>query len=205
MTDIVDPGSINNGDTPDWDLVQAYFDAIYSVINSPGQLDNNNIKSGAAIAYSKLNLAGSIATADLGNDAVTTAKVATPTTGASANGSLVQQGTANTDVVVAPYTIPTTGFYDFIGECRSNNYGGGTPSGQVMTQISLYKGLSAIATVPFTSYEAGNFVRVQFAFASVTCTAGDTISLTLQSNLAAFAGIEVPTNGGRIRWELRSS
>lgn len=75
MTDITDPGTISNGDTPDWDAVQAYFDAIYAVINNPGQLDNNNIKAGAGISYSKLNLTNAIVAGDLTSSAVTTAKI----------------------------------------------------------------------------------------------------------------------------------
>lgn len=70
MTDISDPGTISNGDTPDWDLVQAYFNAIYAVINNPGQLENNNIKAGAGIDYSKLDLFNSIVGTDLTTNAV---------------------------------------------------------------------------------------------------------------------------------------
>lgn len=127
MTDIVDPGTINNGDTPDWDLVQAYFDAIYTVVNSPGQIDNNNIKSGAAIAYSKLNLSGSIATADLASGAVTVAKeaakpvcvlaqasnVANANTTAEAWSSEITDtnGMHSTSVNTSRITIQTAGVY----------------------------------------------------------------------------------------------
>ena len=75
MTDIIDPGTINNGDTPDWDLVQAYFDAIYDVINSPGELTNANIDPAAAIAYSKLNLSNSIVAGDIASGAVGAAEL----------------------------------------------------------------------------------------------------------------------------------
>lgn len=206
MTDITDPGTISNGDTPDWDLVQAYFDAIYAVVNSPGQLDNSNIKSAAGIAYSKLNLTGSIATADLAANVVTDAKLATPATGSASNGALVQQAIADTYVTLATLNIATTGFFAFVGECRCSNYGGGTPSGQVQTILSLQKNGTPIGLGHvFKSTETGDFTRTLRVEESFACTAGDAITLKLQSNLAGFVGIQAQAGHGKLSYERRSS
>ena len=120
MTDIVDPGTINNGDTPDWDLVQAYFDAIYTVINSPGQLTNANIDPAAAIAYSKLNLAGSIDAGDL--DALPACCLAASSSLASGNitpeawasESVDTDTMHSTSVNTSRITINTTGLYHIV-------------------------------------------------------------------------------------------
>ena len=122
MTDIVDPGSINNGDTPDWDAVQAYFDAIYSVVNSPGQLDDDNIKSGAGIAYSKLDLDGAIQGSDLAVEAVTYDKIATPnlttvTSSAIADGGII----ATTPTQTLTTNAPSAGFYLIIVHAEAFN------------------------------------------------------------------------------------
>jgi len=205
MTDITDPGTISNGDTPDWDLVQAYFDAIYDVINSPGQIDNSNIKAAAAIAYSKLALTGSIATADLAANAVTPAKRATPTTGSATNASLVSQGIPSTYITVATFNVAFSGFYDFKAECRCSNGGSGGVSGTVETILALQKngvsqGLGDVAR----QYETDDFTRTLRANASFACTAGDVITLKLQSNIGVWSSIDVQAGNGKINYELRS-
>lgn len=61
------PNSYTSGTLIKSSEVNADFNAIYGVVN--GNLDNNNISSSAGIAYSKLNLSGSITEADLSSDA----------------------------------------------------------------------------------------------------------------------------------------
>lgn len=60
----------------------------YSKLNLATSIVNGDVAAGAAIAYSKLNLAGSIATADIAAAAVTAAKIGTDVAGA-----IVQTGT----------------------------------------------------------------------------------------------------------------
>jgi hypothetical protein len=69
--------------------VDADFAELYSNIT------NVNVAAGAAIAYSKLNLANSIATGDLADGAVTTAKIAAGAVSA-ANGKIPVAGTIRT-------------------------------------------------------------------------------------------------------------
>lgn len=147
MTDITDPGTISNGDTPDWDIVQTYFDAIYSVINSPGQLDNNNIKSSAAIAHSKLanGTAGYVLAAN-GSGVITASKPSALVVPAARAASSASTTVANDTVTAitlggetydtdgmhstvtntSRMTIQTAGLYRFSGEVTFPDYG--TPS-----------------------------------------------------------------------------
>ena len=57
MALIVKPSEINNGDALDADLVQLWLTRLADEIN--GQLDNANIKAGAAIAWAKISKTGS--------------------------------------------------------------------------------------------------------------------------------------------------
>lgn len=209
MTDIVDPGTINNGDTPDWDVVQTYLDAIYAVINSPGQLDNNNIKAAAAIAYSKLNLANSIATADLANDAVTTAKLANPSTGAVSNGSGVSQGVPNAYIGLVSFSVVTTGIYTFRGTVRSTNGTGPVGGAQVQTIVTMTKNGAAVGAADVcASYESAatnGMVRTQHVTETLSVTAGDTIGLSIQANFGGWSSIDVAVGDADLYWELRSS
>ena len=162
MTDIVDPGSINNGDTPDWDLVQAYFDAIYSVVNSPGQLDNNNIKSGAAIAYSKLNLTGAVLNADLAGSIAAT-KLARSTVHSDNSTSLTNITATTWTNTGTTFTAGATGLYviscsgqvinnaALVGgdlEHQSRLVAGFTPIGMTLVDIRYVS--ATPASVPFT-------------------------------------------------------
>lgn len=94
MTSITYPNNIANGDVPDWDKVQAYFDAIVTALETTG-LDDNNIKAAAGIARSKLTLTNGIATADIQAGAVTPAKIALGSVGSSSS-------------VAAPNLTPST-------------------------------------------------------------------------------------------------
>lgn len=162
MTDIVDPGSINNGDTPDWDLVQAYFDAIYSVVNSPGQLDNNNIKSGAAIAYSKLNLANSIDNDDIKSAEIAATKLARSTVHSDNSTSLTNITATTWTNTGTTFTAGATGLYviscsgqvtnnaALVGglEHQSRLVAGFTPIGMTLVDIRYVS--TTPASVPFT-------------------------------------------------------
>jgi len=57
MALIVKPAEIHNGDALDADLVQLWLTRLADEIN--GQLDNANIKAGAAIAWAKISKTGS--------------------------------------------------------------------------------------------------------------------------------------------------
>src|SRR5687768_2181899 len=59
----------------DNDFADVYGNDAAIVTQVNGNLENVNIKAGAAIAYSKLALTGSIVAGDIGANAVTTAKI----------------------------------------------------------------------------------------------------------------------------------
>lgn len=195
MTDITDPGSISNGDTPDWDVVQTYFDAIYAVINSPGQLDNNNIKTAAAIAYSKLALTGSVTNADLAGSIVTD-KIARPTV-SSATSAGVSISAPSTWYDICTVTPAVTGLffvaaaggientYDATSYTDSylirlwNKTAGSQIGGVVMV------GSRIVATNDGASYSFG-------IPALAVVTAGNQIALQVWSNVSSHA--TVPSN-----------
>lgn len=212
MTDITDPSTISNGDTPDFDVLQTYFDAIYAVINNPGQLDNNNIKASAGIAYSKLNLANSITTADLAAGAITPAKLAAPTRQLASNASTVQQGAPNTWTTAATLTIAATGTYDITAKSVLSNYGAGSIGGQAQTLVMIAKNGTEISGSrnSWRTYEqasaADPMSRTQNCYGyGVSCTAGDSITLRFQANWGGFAGVQTGAGDSFIIAELRSS
>lgn len=213
MTDITDPGTINNGDTPDWDVLQTYFDAIYAVINNPGQLDNNNIKAAAAIAYSKLNLTGGIVTADLANDAVTSAKLANPDRYSAVNAGLVQLALASTYYTVCTYTVPAggAGVYDLESHTRVSQDGASSAMLQSITVIRVNgsaQGIGSVKQEYIGSSGAGVIVRTHYDKArSVSLSVGDVVTVAAQTSAGSVFGADahVSANYGYLFLERRST
>ena len=199
MTDIVDPGSINNGDTPDWDAVQAYFDAIYSVINSPGQLDNNNIKSAAGIAYSKLNLSNSIVAGDLTADAVTYAKIDTPNVTTAANlvkhefGSNQISVTTETDIVST--TAPSAGFYLVSYRLHAyNEYHSGGAAPNTLTMNCKINGSTSWTEKERWNISTGATDDLRHTFSGAfpaTITGTHTVKLTLTDAGSSYTEVDI--------------
>lgn len=144
MTDITDPGSINNGDTPDWDVLQTYFDAIYSVVNNPGQLDNNNIKAAAAIAYSKLNLTGAILNADLAGS-ISATKLARSTVHSDNSSALTNITPTTWTTTNTTFTAGATGLY--VISCSGQVVNNAASNGYIEHQSRLLAGISVIGMV----------------------------------------------------------
>lgn len=118
MTVITYPGNIANGDTPDWDLVYAYFTAVKAAAETTGW-DNNNIKAAAGIAYTKLNLTDKIVTADIKNAQVNADKMATPTVTTDTLGSNTNNGVINVPFSsLCSVQAPSTGYYDITAVAR---------------------------------------------------------------------------------------
>lgn len=201
MTDITDPGSINNGDTPDWDVLQTYFDAIYAVVNNPGQLDNNNIKAAAAISHSKLanatagyilraNGSGVITAAPAttpvvpaaraASSATTTVPDSTSTAIALAGETYDTDGMHSTSVNTSRMTIVTTGLYRFAGEASFPIHGAvGTPRAIASIRIN---GSGTLAQNQGDYNTAAVTVNVSGEY---TFTAGDYIELVAFHDSAA--------------------
>lgn len=213
MTDITDPGTISNGDTPDWDVVQTYFDAIYAVINNPGQLDNNNIKASAAIARSKLNLTGGIVTADLADDAVTSAKLATPDRYSAVNPGLVQLVNASTYYTVTTYTVPSgkAGVYDIESHTRLVQDGasnGMVYSATVIRVNGSAQGLGSVTEEYVGATGAGQILRTHLDKArSVSLSVGDVVTVAAQTNIGSVlaADAHVGANNCYLYLERRST
>lgn len=213
MTDIVDPGTISNGDTPDWDLVQAYFDAIYDVINSPGELTNDNIDPAAAIAYSKLDLTGGIVTADLANDAVTSAKLASPDRYSAVNGSLVQLADASTYYTVTSYTVPVNGAGVYDLESHTRLVQDGVSNG-MLTSITVIRvngtaqGIGSAQAEYIGSSGAGAIVRTHLdRTRSVSLSDGDVVTVAAQTSSGSVlvADAYVNANNCQLFLERRST
>mgnify|MGYP000860278069 FL=1 len=133
MSSITYPNNISNADTPDWDLVKAYFDAVNTRATTT-KLDNNNIANAAAIAYSKLALSNSIATGDLAAQAVTYPKIATPTVTTVTSSAVADGGMViSTPKQTLSQAAPSTAFYLIVVQAEAFNTYHSTSSAATLT------------------------------------------------------------------------
>jgi hypothetical protein len=195
MTDIVDPNTITNGDTPDWDAVQAYFDAIYAVINNPGELDNANIATGAGIEYDKLDLTGDIVTADIGDSEVTQDKIARPTLhndGSTAATNIALNTWAGTGCT---FTVPAGGTGLYVITNQGYVTDNSSSNGLVEIHSQLINGFTAFGVLQKTQAYVGGTPGIDIPVMNVefaVLTAGDVIqSLVKAVNSSA---VDIATN-----------
>jgi len=114
---VVNAPSMQSGQPEDVSQVLANFQAIAAILN--GQLDNSNIATAAAIAYSKLALTGSIVNTDISPSAAIAQSKLAPI-------QIVRIAAANTTVTVAEgeKQLPVNSEFDYagLGTIVSNDY-----------------------------------------------------------------------------------
>lgn len=164
MTDVTLPIGASNSGTNDWSDVHGEDQAIVDVVN--GEITNSNIKSTAAIAYSKLAAAstGQVLIGNAGVPTMTTltGDVTVGATGVTAIGSskvtnaMMADNAINTDELVAggvtdaKLASPNNGAYKVIAAL--NAYAGGFATGTYFLNSTT---LSASGTGSAAAWPAG--------------------------------------------------
>jgi len=184
VTVITYPNNIANGDTPDWDLVQAYFDAIVTWGETTG-LTNANINASAAISRSKLNLTGALLSADFADNVISLDKLLPPTL-YDDEGVQATIAASTWTTTTATFTAADTGRYVVRGHANMHR---STVTG------TLFFG----ARLTVNGVQTGNIVRDQrYSGSAGDLIAPMTVVDILDLTAADVVLLEVYTDGGSV-------